>query len=92
MDADVDFAATASHWQQEVLAALAPLAAAAGASSSSAVTPVTVAVGAVYQRDNPCTVSLLARQKITGRNSSKDIQHIELDLAGTGLTYQPGMP
>lgn len=90
VDADVDFAATASHWQQEVLAALAPLAAAAGASSSSAVTPVTVAVGAVYQRDNPCTVSLLARQKITGRNSSKDIQHIELDLAGTGLTYQPG--
>lgn len=90
VDADVDFAATASHWQQEVLAALALLAAAAGASPSSAVTPVAAAVGAVYQRDNPCTVSLLARQKITGRNSSKDIQHIELDLAGTGLTYQPG--
>ncbi|MGL5431914.1 MAG: flavodoxin domain-containing protein, partial [Plesiomonas shigelloides] len=90
VDADVDFAATASHWQQEVLAALAPLAAAAGESPSSVVTPVAAAVGTVYQRDNPCTVSLLARQKITGRNSSKDIQHIELDLAGTGLTYQPG--
>ena len=90
VDADVDFAAAASRWQQEVLAALAPLAGSVGVSPSSGVTPVSVVGSQAYQRDNPCSVTLLARQKITGRNSTKDIQHIELDLTGTGLTYQAG--
>lgn len=29
-------------------------------------------------------------QKITGRNSEKDVRHIEIDLGGSGLRYQPG--
>jgi len=41
-------------------------------------------------RDHPFSAPLLARQKITGRHSSKDVRHIELDLAGSGLTYQAG--
>jgi sulfite reductase (NADPH) flavoprotein alpha-component len=29
-------------------------------------------------------------QKITGRDSEKDVRHIEIDLADSGLRYQPG--
>ncbi len=31
-----------------------------------------------------------ALQKITGRNSEKDVRHIEIDLGDSGLRYQPG--
>lgn len=43
-----------------------------------------------YTKENPATVTLSTRQKITGRYSSKDVEHIELDLADTGLQYQVG--
>ena len=29
-------------------------------------------------------------QKITGRNSEKDIRHIEINLENSGLKYYPG--
>ncbi len=29
-------------------------------------------------------------QKITGRDSTKDVRHIEISLADSGITYQPG--
>lgn len=43
-----------------------------------------------YTKENPATVTLSTRQKITGRYSSKDVEHIELELADTGLQYQVG--
>lgn len=43
-----------------------------------------------YTKEKPATVTLSTRQKITGRYSSKDVEHIELDLADTGLQYQVG--
>ena len=33
---------------------------------------------------------MLVSQKITGRDSAKDVRHIEIDLGESGLTYQPG--
>lgn len=90
VDADVDFAAAATRWQQDVLTALAPLASAAGAPMSAVAASVDAPPAAVYHRDNPCSVTLLAQQKITGRHSDKDVQHIELDLGDSGLRYQPG--
>ncbi|MDW3189850.1 NADPH-dependent assimilatory sulfite reductase flavoprotein subunit, partial [Vibrio sp. Vb0932] len=41
-------------------------------------------------KQNPYTATLLTSQKITGRDSGKDVRHIEIDLDGSGLTYQPG--
>jgi sulfite reductase (NADPH) flavoprotein alpha-component len=43
-----------------------------------------------YSRKKPLKTRLLACQKITGRNSEKDIRHIEIDLEESGLNYQPG--
>jgi sulfite reductase (NADPH) flavoprotein alpha-component len=48
------------------------------------------AATAHYSRKKPLKTELLTCQKITGDNSEKDIRHIEINLADSGLTYQPG--
>lgn len=41
-------------------------------------------------REQPAVAELLVNQRISGRASSRDVRHIELALAGSGLHYQPG--
>lgn len=48
------------------------------------------AITSPYHKDAPYTASLSVNQKITGRNSEKDVRHIEIDLGDSGLHYQPG--
>lgn len=43
-----------------------------------------------YDKQHPFNATLSVRQKITGRYSEKDVEHIELDLTGSGLSYQVG--
>jgi sulfite reductase (NADPH) flavoprotein alpha-component len=38
----------------------------------------------------PYTATLLESQKITGRDSVKDIRHIEISLENSGIQYRPG--
>ena len=43
-----------------------------------------------YDKKNPYTAELLVSQQITGRDSAKNVAHVEIDLTDSGLTYQPG--
>ncbi len=43
-----------------------------------------------YVRNNPYPAELLTNQPITAAGADKDIRHIELDLADSGLRYEPG--
>jgi sulfite reductase (NADPH) flavoprotein alpha-component len=43
-----------------------------------------------YSREQPYAAPVLANQRITGRDASKDVRHVELSLEGSGLTYEPG--
>ena len=43
-----------------------------------------------YTKKNPFTAELIESQKITGRDSVKDIRHIEISLEGSDIQYQPG--
>ena len=85
-DCDVDYLPTATAW----IADLVPRLAALQPAARQAPTAAAPAAVAAYDRDHPFSAPLLARQKITGRQSSKDVRHIELDLSGSGLTYQAG--
>ena len=85
-DCDVDYQATAAAWIADLVSRLAALQPAAPRTPTAAAP----ATPAAYDRDHPFTAPLLARQKITGRHSTKDVRHIELDLAGSGLNYQAG--
>lgn len=43
-----------------------------------------------YSKKNPFSAELSESQKITGRDSIKDIRHIEISLEGSDIQYLPG--
>ncbi|MDG2958057.1 assimilatory sulfite reductase (NADPH) flavoprotein subunit [Exercitatus varius] len=90
--ADLDFRATADKWIDDITAIVKEKAAAfpstpVGASSAGAAKP---AVESQYNKDNPFPATLMTNQRITDKSSEKDVRHLEFDLSGSGLTYQPG--
>lgn len=86
---DVDYQDAAKSWGEQALNAITATLS-TGAASSVAST-VQQAVGhSQYSKENPFPARLSVNQKITGRDSTKDIRHIEINLADSGLTYQPG--
>ncbi len=91
---DVDYAEAAKTWQDAALEVFAPLLKASGAASAQVIawpgSTHTAGSHSQYDKQNPATAELSVNQKITARNSTKDVRHIEISLAGTGLTYQPG--
>ena len=90
VDADVEYQAAAAEWRArvvEVLKARAPVAAPAQLAASGAVNDIHTSP---YTKEAPLTATLSVNQKITGRDSEKDVRHIEIDLGDSGLRYQPG--
>lgn len=89
-DCDVDYEEPAAEWRQKALSIVKDSLGDAQ-SVAAAVTPVGSAHAvSQYNKQNPFAASLLTSQKITGRDSGKDVRHIEIDLEGSGLSYQPG--
>ncbi|WP_429022165.1 assimilatory sulfite reductase (NADPH) flavoprotein subunit [Aeromonas allosaccharophila] len=87
---DVDYQDAAKAWGEQALNAIAATLS-TGAASSSVASAVQQVVGhSQYSKENPFPARLSVNQKITGRDSTKDIRHIEINLADSGLTYQPG--
>ena len=43
-----------------------------------------------WTRDHPFAAEVLVNQRITARDSTRDIRHLEIDLEGSGLHYEPG--
>jgi len=93
-DLDVDYADAAATWQQGALDVFSPLLKASGAGSAQVIawpgSTATAGSHHAYDKQNPASAELSLNQKITARNSTKDVRHIEISLADTGLTYQPG--
>lgn len=90
VDADVEYQAAAVEWRSrlvDVLKARAPAAPSVQAVASGAVNEVHTSP---YTKEAPLVASLAVNQKITGRDSEKDVRHIEIDLGDSGLRYQPG--
>lgn len=44
----------------------------------------------VFSRKNPFQARVLDKVKITGRDSDKEVFHVELSLEGSGIQYEPG--
>ena len=44
----------------------------------------------VHDKSNPFPATVLENIRIVGRHSGKETRHVELDLTGSGLAYQPG--
>ena len=90
LDCDVDYEVPAGEWIESLLGEIKQHFAQQAASTESAPASVDSVVATQYTKQNPYSAELLTSQKITGRDSSKDVHHIEIDLDDSGLTYQPG--
>lgn len=90
VDADVEYQAAAIEWRARVVDVLKSRAPVAAPSQSVATGAVNEIHTSPYSKDAPLVASLSVNQKITGRNSEKDVRHIEIDLGDSGLRYQPG--
>ncbi|WP_421187246.1 assimilatory sulfite reductase (NADPH) flavoprotein subunit [Aeromonas enteropelogenes] len=87
---DVDYQDAAKAWGEQAVAAVAATLS-AGSVTASVSGAVQAAVGhSQYHKENPFPAKLSVNQKITGRDSTKDIRHIEINLEESGITYQPG--
>jgi len=88
VDCDVDYEEPASAWSRAVVDRLAAgLAEPAG--PATAIGPAAFPAAA-FDKRNPFPATVLENIPIVGRHSSKETRHVELDLAGSGLAYEPG--
>ena len=89
VECDVDYEDAAGQWHADVLEAVKPLI------QTSTSTVVSIGASAVttqseFTKQNPYSAEVLVSQKITGRESDKDVRHVEIDLGESGLSYQVG--
>lgn len=90
-DCDLEYQAEAAAWLDKIVPLVGSLAAAPAATGTgNASASPAAAPASAYNKANPFPATLLARQKITGRDSEKDVRHIEIDLSGSGLQYRAG--
>jgi len=89
VECDLDYEPQAQSWTERVLVEAKKLAArqhvAAPAPALRAV-PITPR----WTRESPFEAELLLNQRITGRDSDKDVRHLEISLSGSGLSYEAG--
>ncbi|MEW6992180.1 assimilatory sulfite reductase (NADPH) flavoprotein subunit [Colwelliaceae bacterium 6441] len=89
VDCDVDYEDDANTWSTSIIKQAKELLGANEAVTNVVAMPTSGAVSE-YTKQNPYTAELSVSQKITGRDSAKDVRHIEIDLGDSGLTYQAG--
>jgi len=91
VECDVAFQPTAKQWIEDVLTKIAAEAApAVGASATAPAAVVAEPAAPIYSHDKPFEARVLESIQLNGRGSSKETYHLELDLADSGLHYQPG--
>ncbi|SNY49312.1 sulfite reductase (NADPH) alpha subunit [Arsukibacterium tuosuense] len=90
-DLDVDYDAAASSWNNALIKEVEPeFASAPSAQVINWPGQAAAAAASQYTKQQPFAAELYTNQKITGRDSTKDVRHIEISLQGSGLSYQPG--
>src|SRR5690606_6899911 len=86
--ADLDIETVAQPWSDTAIG-LAQKALKQSDVPTASVTPLhPKAVKAT--REQPFLAELLLNQPITGRDSDKDVRHLEISLEGSQLQYRPG--
>ncbi|WP_105200394.1 assimilatory sulfite reductase (NADPH) flavoprotein subunit [Pseudoalteromonas sp. T1lg10] len=89
-DLDVDYEDHSDAWINGALDAFEPDLKAQQTNNNVVSMPMTAGAASQYNKQNPFTAELLTVQKITGRDSTKDVRHIEISLEGSDIQYQPG--
>jgi sulfite reductase (NADPH) flavoprotein alpha-component len=89
IDCDVDYEYAAKAWSESIITQTKESLGNHQIASNVVAMPTTGAVSQ-YTKQNPYIAELSVSQKITGRDSAKDVRHVEIDLGESGITYQAG--
>ncbi|NNF15853.1 MAG: assimilatory sulfite reductase (NADPH) flavoprotein subunit [Gammaproteobacteria bacterium] len=89
VECDVDFSKDAESWSQNMVSAVRDKL--TDVAPGAVITPLhPVPAVQAAAKEHPVTAEIIGVQKITGRNSDKDVRHIEIATSGGGLSYQAG--
>jgi len=86
LDCDIDYQQEALSWITQLVAAIAEL-------QPPGLTTPALAENIIqfpYSKEKPFSATVSIIQKLTAPGSIKDTYHLEIDLAGSGLSYRPG--
>ncbi|OUS71552.1 sulfite reductase [NADPH] flavoprotein, alpha-component [Pseudoalteromonas sp. A601] len=92
-DLDVDYDDEAATWITGALDAFEPDLKAQQDTGGQVVSMpfgAPAAAASQYTKQKPFAAELSTVQKITGRDSTKDVRHVEISLEGSDITYTPG--
>ncbi len=88
VECDVDFQHTAEEWIATTASRLA--ARPVDSAGIATVARTSASVATAYTRKNPWQAPVLANIRLTARDSTKDVRHIELSIEDSGIHYEPG--
>lgn len=89
VNCDVDYDTLANAWLERVVTGSRD--ALGGSLQSATVTRLRAApVEPQFSREQPFAAEVLANHPVTGRGATREVRHLEINLAGSGLTYAPG--
>ncbi|MBL7972527.1 MAG: assimilatory sulfite reductase (NADPH) flavoprotein subunit [Prolixibacteraceae bacterium] len=84
---DVDFEDQAAQWISQFTDIFAETPDASDQPNPASIPP---SQSDLYSRKNPFRATVIDKVKITGRDSDKEVYHVELSLDGSGINYEPG--
>ena len=89
VDCDVDYDTLAKAWLERVVTVARDTL--GGSAQSATVTRLrTAPVEPQFSREQPFAAEVIANHSLTGRDATREVRHLEISLAGSGLTYAPG--
>ena len=88
VDCDLDFEEPAEEWWAGVWQQLGSATTVESTESNSSLLDVTDRP--VYSKSHPFQAEVLENINLNGRGSNKETRHLELDLEGSQLNYEPG--
>ncbi|MXS80018.1 sulfite reductase (NADPH) alpha subunit [Nitrosomonas eutropha] len=93
IDCDVDYEELAAAWSSNILALLTAEKRAATSSAASQLETTgstQQADNSAYGKRNPFPATVIDNIVLSGRGSTRETHHIEISLADSALTYEPG--
>lgn len=89
IDCDLSYEAQATQWRQDIRGVLHEQLTLRHATNTEA-SALSQSTIQNHTKDAPYRATLLTQQKITARAANKNVQHLEIDLADSGIEYQAG--
>ena len=91
-DCDTDFEEPAANWFETVLGELSSLSESEPGTTEASPDKATSGTSSapVYDKKNPFPARLLMNRRLNAEGSARDTRHFEIELAGSGLSYEVG--